>query len=130
MPGRLVHFEIPAKDTQRARDFYSALFGWTFQTYEGPMQYHMTQAGGDPGGGLYESQQGESGVKVYFDVDDINAGAARVRELGGDCDEPGPVPNMGWYAQCRDPEGNEFSLWQTDESAPMPEQAGAQTASG
>jgi predicted enzyme related to lactoylglutathione lyase len=56
-------------------------------------------------------------MRAYFDVDDINAGAARVRELGGKADEPMPVPSMGWFATCRDPHGNDFGLWQTDSSA-------------
>jgi predicted enzyme related to lactoylglutathione lyase len=28
-----------------------------------------------------------------------------------------PVPQMGWFATCTDPHGNEFGLWQTDSSA-------------
>jgi predicted enzyme related to lactoylglutathione lyase len=28
---------------------------------------------------------------------------------------------MGWFATCRDPHGNDFGLWQNDESAPTPE---------
>ena len=32
-----------------------------------------------------------------------------------------PVPGMGWFAVCKDVEGNEFGLWQTDSSASMPE---------
>jgi predicted enzyme related to lactoylglutathione lyase len=43
-----------------------------------------------------------------------------VKELGGEADEPRPVPGMGWFATCRDPQGNEFGLWQTDPSAPTP----------
>ena len=35
--------------------------------------------------------------------------------------DPMPVPNMGWFATCKDPHGNEFGLWQNDASAPMPE---------
>ncbi|HZD68886.1 MAG TPA: hypothetical protein VFA45_08205, partial [Actinomycetes bacterium] len=50
-------------------------------------------------------------------VNDINAGAARVKELGGEADEPRPVPGMGWFAICRDTQGNEFGLWQNDPSA-------------
>jgi predicted enzyme related to lactoylglutathione lyase len=60
------------------------------------------------------------GTRAYFDVDDINAGAVRVRELGGDADQPGPVPGMSWFVTCRDPQSNEFGLWQTDPSAPAP----------
>lgn len=28
-----------------------------------------------------------------------------------------PVPGMGWFATCKDTEGNDFGLWQTDASA-------------
>src|SRR2546427_4671639 len=35
--------------------------------------------------------------RSYFDVDDIKAGAARVKELGGEAGDPAPVPNMGWF---------------------------------
>jgi predicted enzyme related to lactoylglutathione lyase len=63
-------------------------------------------------------EPGKRGPRAYFDVDDINVGAARVKELGGEADEPGPVPGAGWFAVCRDPEGNEFGLWQIDPSAP------------
>jgi hypothetical protein len=57
-------------------------------------------------------EPGKRGTRAYFDVDDIKAGAARVRELGGEADEPRPVPGMGWFATCKDIEGNEFGLWQ------------------
>jgi predicted enzyme related to lactoylglutathione lyase len=40
-----------------------------------------------------------------------------VKELGGQADDPQPVPNMGWFSTCKDPQGNEFGLWQTDSSA-------------
>jgi predicted enzyme related to lactoylglutathione lyase len=66
-----------------------------------------------------EADGGKRGPRVYFDVDDINAGAARVKELGGQAGDPMPVPTMGWFATCTDPEGNDFGLWQTDPNASM-----------
>lgn len=118
MPGRLVHFELPADDSGRARKFWSTLFGWTFQGWDGPVEYHMTEAGGQPGGAIYPSQEGERGPVVYFDVEDIRAGVERVRDLGGEADDAQPIPGVGWYARCRDTEGNAFSLFQSDESVP------------
>ncbi len=59
--------------------------------------------------------------RVYFDVDDINAGSARVNELGGEAGDAMPVPGMGWFSHCKDTEGNEFGLWQTDPNASMPD---------
>jgi predicted enzyme related to lactoylglutathione lyase len=51
-----------------------------------------------------------------------DSGAARVTELGGEANEAMPVPGMGWFSACKDPQGNEFGLWQTDTSAPAPAQ--------
>jgi hypothetical protein len=121
MAGKPVHIEIPAGDTGRANEFWSALFGWQWESVPGPVEYNMTQIDDTTGGAVYPADGDKRGQRVYFDVDDINAGAARVRELGGESGEGMPVPGMGWFAQCTDPEGNEFGLWQTDPEAPAPE---------
>jgi len=118
LAGNPVHIEIPAQDTSRAQDFYKGLLGWDFQSMEGPQEYHMARVSENSGSAVFPGDTGA--IRVYFDVDDINAGVARVRELGGESNEPGPVPNMGWFATCKDPQGNEFGLWQTDPSVPAP----------
>jgi predicted enzyme related to lactoylglutathione lyase len=121
MPGQIVHIEIPADDTEQSREFWGSLFGWQFQAYPGPSEYHMTEIEKDhTGGAITNMEPGKRGMRAYFSVDDINAGAARVKELGGEAADPMPVPNMGWFATCTDPQGNEFGLWQNDESAPAP----------
>src|SRR5436305_1252121 len=56
MPGQPVHIEIPADDTAKGREFWGALFGWQFESFPGPFEYHMAritdQAGAAlPGGG-------------------------------------------------------------------------------
>jgi uncharacterized protein len=117
MAGQPVHFEIPAGDTTRAREFWGSLFGWEWQTMEGPFEYHMTRISEQAGAAVYPPQGGEQGIRSYFDVDDINAGTARVRELGGEAEDGQAVPGMGWFAICKDTEGNPFGLWQTDPSA-------------
>ncbi|MGN6377397.1 MAG: VOC family protein [Gaiellales bacterium] len=119
MPGQIVHLEIPADDTSQSREFWGAMFGWQFQSYPGPSEYHMTQIG-DAGGAITNMEPGKKGMRPYFAVDDINAGAARVKELGGTATDAMPVPSMGWFAVCSDPHGNEFGIWQSDESAPQP----------
>ena len=117
MAGKLVHWEFPADDAGRAKSFWNSLFGWEWQTMEGPFEYHMARLSETSGVAVYPPQGGEQGIRVYFDVDDINAGAARVKELGGEAAEVQPVPGMGWFAICKDTEGNQFGLWQTDSSA-------------
>jgi predicted enzyme related to lactoylglutathione lyase len=120
VPGQVVHLEIPADDTAKALAFWGSLFGWQFEAFPGPFEYHMTRIGDQTGGAITNMEPGKRGTRVYFDVDEINAGAARVRELGGEATEPGSVPGMGWFAVCKDNEGNEFGLWQNDPSAPAP----------
>ncbi len=118
MAGQMVHVEIPAGDTAKAREFWGSLFGWEFQAYEGsPTEYHMTRLSDTTGGAIFEADGDKRGARVYFDVDDINAGSARVRELGGEAGDAMPVPTMGWFALCKDTEGNDFGIWQTDPSA-------------
>jgi predicted enzyme related to lactoylglutathione lyase len=121
MAGKMVHFEIAASDADRATAFYSGLFGWEFgdSGMEG-IDYRMTRTGEDQGGAVYPSDEAGGGLKIYFDTDDIDATLAKVRESGGEAEEKQPVPHMGWFAACKDTEGNAFSVWQSDESAPGP----------
>ena len=121
MAGNLVHFEIPSKDTGRAKEFWGSLFGWEFQSWDGANEYHMI-SGTEPGGGLYPTQGGESGLTVYFDTDDVEGTAGRVESLGGRVVMPKtPIPTIGYFAVCEDTEGNPFALFQSDESAAAPE---------
>lgn len=117
MAGALVHFELPAKDTGRAKEFWGGLFDWSFNDPGmGDMEYWMTRTGEEQGGAIMPAD-GASGVVVYFGSDDIDASVARARELGGSAEDPFPVPGVGWISRCADTEGNAFSLFQSDESA-------------
>ena len=116
MDGKIVHLELPAEDTGRAREFWSSLCGWSFQSWDGPIEYHMFE--GEPGGAVYPSQEGERGPVIYFGTDDIEAELARIRDLGGRADDKQPIPGVGWFARCWDTEGNSFSVYQSDESVP------------
>jgi predicted enzyme related to lactoylglutathione lyase len=120
MPGEIVHIEIPADDTEKGREFWGSLFGWKFESYPGPSEYHMTRISDQTGAAVNNMEPGKRSMRPYFAVDDVDAGAARVKDLGGDANERMPVPNMGWFVTCTDPQGNEFGLWQNDPSAPAP----------
>ena len=102
MQGQIVHIEIPADDTEKGREFWGSLFGWQFEAYPEPNEYHMTRISDDQGAASVNSMEaGKRGTLA--DVEDINAGAARVKELGGEADEAMPVPGMGWFLTCKDP---------------------------
>jgi uncharacterized protein len=117
MPGKLVHFEVPARDAEREKAFYSGVFGWEFGDSAMPeMEYYMVRTGEDQGGAVYPSDKTGNGLVIYFDTDDIDASIAKVRELGGRAEDKMPIPHVGWFTPCSDPEGNAFSLFQSDES--------------
>ena len=118
MAGQPVHVEIPASDTAKGREFWGGLFGWQFQEFPGPFEYHMARISDQAGVAITNMEEGKQGLRTYFDVDDINASVARVRELGGEGGDPAPVPGMGWFSVCKDSLGNDFGLWQIDTSAP------------
>lgn len=128
MAGKLVHLELPSKDGARARKFYGSLFGWKFKDSGMPgMDYFMTEDHEGPVAAVYTAPE-RKGPIIYFDVDDIDAATRKVRQLGGEAEEKGPVPGEGWFAACKDTEGNSFSIWQADKAAPMPMPQGAATA--
>jgi len=117
MAGKLVHFELPATDTARARGFWSGVFGWEFgDPFMPGVEYWMTRTGEDQGGAIFPAQDGMSGPMVYFDTDDLDASLAKVRELGGTTKEKQPIPHTGWFAHCVDTEGNPFGIFESDES--------------
>jgi predicted enzyme related to lactoylglutathione lyase len=130
MAGKIVHFEIPATDVARAKKFYEKVFGFPYKDAQMPgTEYWLIDNGSkDQGGGLMPAQDGTGNLIVYFDVDDIDKAVKQVRELGGTADDKMPVPGEGWFAGCKDSEGNAFSLWKSDKTAPMPERTGAGSA--
>ena len=104
----IVWFELPADDTARAQRFYGQLFGWHFERFDGPFEYHMAS---EAGGAIYPSH-GEKGPVVYFGVEDIEREIERVRELGGSAGKKQEIPSVGFFAHCTDTEGNPFSLFE------------------
>jgi predicted enzyme related to lactoylglutathione lyase len=113
MAGKIVHFELPSQDTDRAKAFWSGVFDWEFGDPMG-MEYWLTRTGDDQGGAIYKDEK--RGLTIYFETDDIDATIARVREHGGVAADKVPIPSTGWFARCTDSEGNDFSAFQSDES--------------
>ena len=124
MSGRVVHFEIPFDDGDRARSFYKEAFDW--QIMEMPdMGYTIVMTGpsNDSGptesgfinGGMLSREQGAtSGPVVVLDVEDIEAALEKIGGLGGSTVVgKTPVGDMGFAAYFKDPEGNVVGLWET-----------------
>jgi predicted enzyme related to lactoylglutathione lyase len=121
MKHTIVHFEIPAGDVKRAKQFYSELFGWQFSTLPGFDEYWVFDTGDpeqDAGGGLMARQAPGQGIVHYIQVESVADYVTQVQALGGQVIFPrSPVPGMGWFAQFLDTEGNCFAIWESDRSA-------------
>ena len=124
---RVVHFEIHAGDPARAINFYEKIFGWTFQKWEGPMEYWLVNTGPaeQPGinGGLMPRRGELDGQAVIayvctVDVAAIDESLATVVANGGTVVVPKmPLPGMGWLVYCKDTAGNIFGMMQNDPEA-------------
>ena len=121
--SRVVHFDINAKDPERAIKFYETIFDWKFTKWEGPMEYWMITTGekSEPGinGGLSKNDESTGyetsvtiGVKL---IDDI---IKQIQEFGGEIIQPKmAIPGEGWFAKFKDTEGNTLGIMQDDSSA-------------
>ena len=104
--GDLGYFTVNVPDPDAAADFFGALFGWTIE--QGNLTEGRHIASISPPGGILGGQS--PGATLYFRVDDLEAAAARVRELGGEVLVVNDYPSGG-NASCLDPQGVAFELW-------------------
>ncbi len=121
---RVVHFEIHADHPERAIAFYSKLFAWTFNKWDGPQDYWLIQTGEQgPGinGGLMQRMgpppsEGQA-VNAYpctVDVTNLDEIITKVTQLGGSIVVPKmEIPKVGWLAYAKDTEGNIFGMMQS-----------------
>ena len=124
MSGRIVHFEIPFDDGDRARAFYRDAFDWNIMEIP-EMGYTMVSTGPvseqgaptEPGyvnGGMLRRETPVGSPVLTVDCDDIEAALAKVETLGGSrVTGKQPVAEMGWSAYFKDSEGNLMGLWQS-----------------
>jgi uncharacterized protein len=120
----VVHFEIPADDVARAKEFYRSVFDWQLQDMP-EMDYTIVQttavgedqmptAPGAINGGLMRRTQDTPSPVLTIDVESIDQALKQVEASGGrTVKERTEIPGMGAYAYFTDPEGNTLGLWET-----------------
>ncbi len=122
-PASIVWFDIPADKIDRAKAFYTKLFGWKITKFPGPTKtpyWHIDTGGGDqtPDGGLMPRQSPEHGITNYVNVASVDRAAVKVEKLGGRIIIPKtPVQQMGYFVICQDTENNMFALWERNQNA-------------
>jgi predicted enzyme related to lactoylglutathione lyase len=124
---KVVHFEIPADDLDRAKNFYGSVFGWQLQTVPMPGGEYttvittpvdeQTQMPTEPGainGGIFvRNESPVTSPVITVDVDGIDDALKQIEDQGGSTVTPRtPIPGMGAFAYFKDPEGNVLGLWE------------------
>ena len=123
---KVIFFEIPADNLERARKFYGTVFAWKMNEIP---QMHYTQIGTveadvlgvrgkpkEPGainGGMLQRHDTVKSPVIYINVKNIDEAAATLEQNGGKVIQPkAPVGNFGFAAYFSDTEGNVVGLWQ------------------
>ena len=119
--SRVIHFEIPASDPERASAFYQKVFGWKIEKWPGPMEYWLVTTGaeGTPGinGGLMKNTNVKTTTNT-IGVESVDAAIEAAKRVGGKLVMPKtPIPGVGYFGYCEDTEGNLFGVMQADKNA-------------
>lgn len=122
--AQVVHFEVPVDDMERAKKFYSEVFGWVMFPPDPVMKYQLAgttkvnekQMPLEPGsinGGIIKRDATMKHPILTLQVDDIDAALDNVKKHGGKVMvKKMAAGTMGFTAYFEDSEGNLMGLWQ------------------
>ena len=129
----IVHFEMPADNVERAKKFYTDLFGWKIEKWPGTssknsssssMEYWIVSTTDDKGnkahigGGLMKRQGQHQQITNFIDVNSVDEYSSKIEKLGGKVVvSKMAVPGMGYFTVCLDTENNSFGIWESNQSA-------------
>jgi len=119
--AKVIHFEIPADNPERAVKFYKEVFGWKIDKW-GAVDYWLVTAGEDKEPGI-NGAIGKRNENLRVTTDTISVASfedavKKIGEAGGKVLMPKmAVPGVGYMTYCKDTEGNAFGIMQTDPNA-------------
>jgi hypothetical protein len=114
MANRIVWFDVPALDLERAMNFYSKVLDAEISE-EFPGVAVMSHGQGEVAGCIFKSEEvqpSDQGTLLYFNVDGrLDAAVATVEDCGGTIKEAAhPIGEFGHRAIVIDSEGNRIAL--------------------
>ena len=119
---RVIHFEMQADQPERAADFFKNVFGWKIEKWNGPEEYWLVRTGDDkePGinGAIMRRAEQFSSTCNTIGIPSIDEYIKKITANGGMVITPkSTIPGVGYYAYCKDTEGNTFGIMQPDSAA-------------
>lgn len=117
--GQIAWLDLTVSDAPAIRDFYSSVVGWSVTPvsmgeYD---DYCMIPSVGEAVAGVCHARGTNAGLPPvwlpYFLVDDVQASAAKVKEMGGEViTGPRSMSSHGEWCVIRDPAGAYAALMQ------------------
>jgi predicted enzyme related to lactoylglutathione lyase len=118
--SKMVHFDIPASDPEKSMKFYEEVFGWKFTPFQ-PDMYWLVEAGPKNeigiNGALMKRRYAGQPISCHLGVTNIDEVIKAIEQHGCPIVVPkSPIPQVGWYAFFKDPDGNILGIWENDPS--------------
>ena len=117
---RVTHFEIPCNDPLKTMKFFEEVFQWKFQKF-GNQEYWFAVTGSqDDGinGAIMKKRHPDQPLTNSISVENIDETLVDIKNFGGEVVVPKmPIPETGWLAFFKDPDGNIHGVWQDDKNA-------------
>jgi uncharacterized glyoxalase superfamily protein PhnB len=107
--GDIGYVTLAVPDEEQAKAFYGAVLGWQFTPGGAPRGWQVE--GRTPMMGIGGGSAAPGGATLCYRVADMAGAIERVRDAGGEANDPAPQP-YGLLAYCTDDQGIEFQLWQ------------------
>ena len=107
--------ELMTNDIEGAKSFYSKLFNWQLEDMAMDMPYTLAKIDGTDCAGMMPMPPEATAMPPmwgsYVTVDDVEASAQQVVELGGKILlEPRDIPEVGRFCVITDPQGAALSI--------------------
>ena len=108
--NRIDYVEIPVTDLKKTREFFTSLFGWSFQEWG---DEYMSFNDGRLDGGFRHSEEPapSTGVLLVFYSKNLERDVERVKDLGGTISQDIYSFPGGRRFHFVDPVGTEFAMW-------------------
>ena len=114
---KINYVEFPAKNIEATKDFFTAVFNWSFVDY-GPEYTAFSNEGLD--GGFFKSDLTIStktgSALIIFYSNDLEKTQSKIESAGGSIIKPIFSFPGGRRFHFNDPNGNEYAVW-TDKNA-------------
>ena len=120
--ARVVHFEIPVDDPDRAREFYRTALDWKVESSDERYWLATTGTPEDAGvdGALIDRSDVHASPVLIAGVESVDDTLQRAVDAGGQVlMGKRAIPGLGFSAYLRDSEGNVIGLFQPQEDGGM-----------